>query len=68
MTIDRLMDKDVIHLYNGILLSHEEEWNYVICNDMGTTRGVSLMAQIVKNLSTMSETWVWSRVGQDGYD
>ena len=44
-------------MYSGIL-SREEEWNAVICNDVGTTRGVSLMARIVKNLSTMRETWV----------
>ena len=25
MSIDRLMDKDVVHIYNGILLSHKNE-------------------------------------------
>ena len=29
------MDKeDVVHMYNGILLSHKEEWNGVICRDL----------------------------------
>ena len=35
MSIDRGMDKeDVVHLYNGILLSHEKEWNNAICSNM----------------------------------
>ena len=25
------MDKDVVNIYNGILLSHKKEWNWVIC-------------------------------------
>ena len=34
MPIDRRMDKvDVVHIYNGILLSHKKEWNWVICWD-----------------------------------
>ena len=27
-------DEDVVHIYNGILLSHEKEWNWVICRDV----------------------------------
>ena len=34
MSIDRWMDKDVIQIYNGILLCHEREWNNVIRGDM----------------------------------
>ena len=34
MSIERWMDKDVIHLYNGILLCHERERNNVIHGDM----------------------------------
>ena len=42
------MDKEVVvHIHNGILLSHKKEW-------------VSLIAQLVKNLPTMQETWVQS--------
>ena len=26
--------KDVIQIYNGILLSHKKEWNWVICRDV----------------------------------
>ena len=29
------MDKeDVVYIYNGILLSHKNEWNFAICNNM----------------------------------
>ena len=34
MSIDRGMDKDVVHIYNGILLSHIKEWNKAICSNM----------------------------------
>ena len=35
MSINRGMDKeDVVHIYNGILLSHKKEWNWVICRDV----------------------------------
>ena len=33
------MDKeDVVHMYNGILLSHKKEQNNAICSNMGATR------------------------------
>ena len=33
------MDKeDVVHIYNGVLLSHKKEWNWVICRDVGGPR------------------------------
>ena len=39
MPIDRWMDKEeVVHIYNGILLSHEKEWNWVICRDVDESR------------------------------
>jgi hypothetical protein len=32
------MDKEhVVQIHNGFLLSHLEEWNYVICWKMGGT-------------------------------
>ena len=40
MPIGRPMDKeDVVHIYNGILLSHKKERNWVICRDVGGSRG-----------------------------
>ena len=41
MSINRWMDKeDVVHIYiyNGILLSHRKEWNWVICSDVDAHR------------------------------
>ena len=39
MSIDRGMDKeDVVHMYNGILLSHKKEWNNAICSNMDGPR------------------------------
>ena len=30
--------EDVVHIYNGILLSHRKEWNWVICRDVDESR------------------------------
>ena len=39
MPIDRQMDKeDVVHIYNGILLSHKKERNWVIWWDVDESR------------------------------
>ena len=38
MSIDRCVDEeDVLHLYNGILLSHKKEWNNAIGSNMIST-------------------------------
>ena len=35
MSIKRGMDKEeVVHIYNGILLRHKKEQNWVICRDV----------------------------------
>ena len=31
LSIDRWVDEDVIYIHNGMLLSHEKEWNNAIC-------------------------------------
>ena len=39
MSISRGMDKeDVVHIYSGMLLSHNKEPNWVICGDMDGPR------------------------------
>ena len=39
MSIGRGMDKeDMVHIYNGILLSHKKEQNNAICSDMDGPR------------------------------
>ena len=30
--------EDVVHIYNGILLSHRKEWNNIICSNMDEPR------------------------------
>ena len=48
----RGMDKEeVVHIYNGLLLSHKEEWNHAICSNMDGPRDchtVSDVSQIQK--------------------
>ena len=39
MPINRRMDKeDVVRIYNGILLSHKKEQNFIICRDVDGPR------------------------------
>ena len=39
MYLNRGMDKEyVVHIYNGILLSHKKKWNWVICGDVDGPR------------------------------
>ena len=39
MPINRGMDKeDVVHTYNGVLLSHKKEWNNAIYSNMNEPR------------------------------
>ena len=39
MFIDRWMDEeDVVYIHNGILVSHEKEWNNAICSNMNGPR------------------------------
>ena len=39
MSTNRGMDKeDVVHIYNGIVLSHKKEWNPDICDNMDGPR------------------------------
>ena len=52
MPINRRMGKeDVVHIYNGILLSHKKERNWVICRDVdeSVTETHSEVSQKEKN-------------------
>ena len=33
-----MVKEDVVYIYNGILLSHQKEWNLAICNDLDGAR------------------------------
>ena len=40
VSINRWMDKDdVVYIYNGILLIHDKDWNFAICNNMDRLGG-----------------------------
>ena len=77
MSIDRWMNQeDVVHIHSGTLVSHEEEQNDVICSNVEgprdyhtkwsqVTKMTSLVAQMVKRLSTMRETRVQSLAWED---
>ena len=38
MSTDRWIDKDVVNIHNGILLSHKKEWNNAIYSNMDWPR------------------------------
>ena len=52
MSINRGMDKDVAHTYNGILLSYKKEQNSVICRDVDGSRSLDL------DLVSFAEMWM----------
>ena len=71
MCINRWMDRDVIHIYNGILLSQKKERKIWVtssevdeCRNCYTEWETFLVAQMVKHLPTMLET----RVQSPGWD
>ena len=44
MPIDKWMDKeDIVHIYNGILLSHKKELNNALCCNMDRPRDYHAM-------------------------
>ena len=38
MSIIRWINKDVVHIYNSLLLRHKKEWNNAICSNMDRPR------------------------------
>ena len=63
MPIDRWMDKeDIVYIHNGILLSHQKEWNLAICNDMDGTRGnyAKLNKSVRERQILYESTHIWN--------
>ena len=62
MSIDRWMDKeDVVSIHNGILLSHEKEWNWVICSDVDGPRACHMEWSVRKrNKYCILNAYVWN--------
>ena len=54
MSINRRIDKDVLHIYNGILLGHEKEQTRSSCC------GCSGLRIWLQNLAVAAEVQVWS--------
>ena len=42
--------EDVVHVHNGILLNHKEEWNDVICSNMDGPRDYSMKRSQMPNI------------------
>ena len=58
MSIDRWMDKDVVHIQNGTLLSHKKEWNNVVCSTDGLgDHQTSLKDHTAYHLYVKFKTW-----------
>ena len=54
MSIDRGMDKeDVVHIYNGILLSLEKEQTLVISSEADEPRACYLIYRVIKRKTNL---------------
>ena len=38
-------EEDVVHTYNGLLLSHEKEYNNTICSNMDGPREIIILSE-----------------------
>ena len=55
------MDKeDVVHIYNGILLSHKKEWNWVICKDVDGPRDCHIVWSKSEKQISYNITYMWN--------
>ena len=49
MPLNQIMDKEnVVHLYNGILLSDKKQWHLEICRQMDGTIKKTIMSEVTK--------------------
>ena len=57
MSFDRGMGKeDVVHIYDGILLSHKKEWNNAICSNMDGPRDPTVF-DFTQKLWALLDMW-----------
>ena len=59
MSIDRWMNKDVVHIYNGRLLSHKKEWNKAMCSNMDGCRDCHTESKTERPLP-YDVTYMWN--------
>ena len=53
-------NEDVVHIYNGILLSHKKERNWVICRDVdGSRDGYTESSKSEKQISYIN-AYMWN--------
>ena len=58
MTISRWTDKeDAVHLYNGILVNHKNEWNWVICRDVNNLELVKVWQKEENKYCILMHMW-----------
>ena len=55
--MNRWMDKDVVHIYNGAFLNHRKEWNNAICSNMDVPRVVILSEVNQRQISYITYMW-----------
>jgi len=52
--------EDVRHVYNGILLSHNKEWNNAICSNLMDLEIIILSEKSQKNRQITRITYTWN--------
>ena len=61
MSIDRRMDKEnLVHISNGILLSHEKEWNNAICSNVDGSRDYHTKWSKSERGTPYDVTYMWN--------
>ena len=55
------MDKEVVQMYNGLILSHKEEWNIAHCSNMGRGYYQFSSAQSLSHVGLFATPWITAR-------
>ena len=68
MSINRGMDKEVVvHICNGILLSHKKEQNWIICRDVDGSRDI-IHSEVSQKEKKKSHNSAYMWIQKDGTD
>ena len=54
------MATDVVHIQNGLLLSHKKEWNCTICKNMDRPRDSHTEWSQVREKQICNNTYMWN--------
>ena len=55
-----MVTEDVLHIYNGILLSHKKEQNSAICSNIDATRASHTLKSVRERQIPYDITYVWN--------